>query len=448
MSRPAKGFLSAATFVLVASGCGPSSSAPVAEAGDWSLSEQRLADLLVLAQPFVLEPNAVDGLVRHWVSAASLAQSATDPQVLRSDSVVDHVTWLLDREELLALDREQRLGETVEVDRDLAELAFEDGTYRLLAHVVRRVGPATPIEERNLQRSTAERLLTDLVNGGSWDQAVAQSEDPETASQGGLLGLFVPGELPASLERAASSLEPGQISSVTPTAVGYHILYRPRFEDVSELFRTRLRDRRMAEADSAASAELLVERGIEVEQGAANRVRAMADEPGAVPASADALVVWQGGALSAQSVARTMAALNDDTRKALATSNDEAVGAFLEELAARELRVSEARSRGLAVPDSTRSSWRGEHMEEVDFWAQSLGLDVAADDRRGALARHMEELVSRRAELRGFNPLLEDWLRQRIDTRVDAGGIEGAIALAQEMIAAAQAPQEAEGDVP
>lgn len=51
----------------IAGGCvgGVDGDGAVARVDDWVLDEARLADLLVLAQPYPLDTVSVEGLVRH-----------------------------------------------------------------------------------------------------------------------------------------------------------------------------------------------------------------------------------------------------------------------------------------------------------------------------------------------------------------------------------------------
>ena len=49
------------------------------------------------------------------------------------------------------------------------------------------------------------------VAGGSWDAAVAESDDLDTRATSGLLGLFAKGELPASLNDVAFTRKPMEL---------------------------------------------------------------------------------------------------------------------------------------------------------------------------------------------------------------------------------------------
>ena len=100
--------------IVVLTGCtSESQSGIVARVEDWTLTETRLADLLVLAQPFPLDSAAVEDLVRHWVGAAAIAQVSSKENLSDGQEVVRFSTWLEREEAILQQEREERLGETV-----------------------------------------------------------------------------------------------------------------------------------------------------------------------------------------------------------------------------------------------------------------------------------------------------------------------------------------------
>jgi len=77
------------------------------------------------------------------------------------------------------------------------------------------------------KRAVIEDIERKLAAGEEFaDLARAYSEDPGTASQGGDLGCFGPGELlPGSeFEEAAFRLKPGEVSEPVLTQIGYHLI--------------------------------------------------------------------------------------------------------------------------------------------------------------------------------------------------------------------------------
>ena len=92
-------------------------------------------------------------------------------------------------------------------------------------HILIRTDPAMD----DMAKATARQKITDAlarIKGGEDFAAVASevSEDPTTSSTGGDLQWFGRGQMVASFDQAAFSLDPGQVSEVIETQYGYHVL--------------------------------------------------------------------------------------------------------------------------------------------------------------------------------------------------------------------------------
>lgn len=409
----------------------------VAKAGEWSLSEDRMAELLVLAQPFPLDSASAVALARHWQGAASLALRAAAGDSLLGSEALATASWLDRREALLAADREDRLGAEAALAPNAVDSVFGEGALRLVAHVVRRVGPETSSAERVLQQRTADRILQSLVDGGSWNEAVSESEDPDSRTAGGLLGLVAKGELPTTLDLAAFRLQPGQVSAVVQSRAGFHVVYRPRLEEVRSLFADRLRQRRLAEADARADERDRAERTMRVASGAADVVGRIAARPSEWMDSELALAEWDGGALAAGDAARYLAFLPSGARAELADAQEDARTALALDLAVREMRLADMRGRGLSLDASAEEALAAAHADEMEYWTGALALDASDAPSRPALARHMEAVVARRGQLRSLSPLLEAWLSRRAGAQLRERGAMAALVQARRMLAGA-----------
>src|SRR5262249_23908697 len=74
-------------------------------------------------------------------------------------------------------------------------------------------------------KSRAEGLLTRVKNNEDFAALAREfSDDPASKKEGGDLGYFGRGTMVAEFERAAFSLQPGQVSNLVHTEFGYHIL--------------------------------------------------------------------------------------------------------------------------------------------------------------------------------------------------------------------------------
>ena len=264
-----------------------------ARAGEWSLTEERLAELLVLAQPFPLDSVAVSELVDHWVAAAAMSQRAAAGDSLLGSEALAAAAWVPRREAILAADREQRLGAGVSVTAAEAEAVHQEGLLRLVAQVLRRTSPEMSSSLRLQQQRTADRLLQGIADGGSWIDAVAESEDEVSKPSGGVMGLLAPGELPSTLDRVVFRLEPGQVSPVTQSSQGFHIIYRPTFPEIEFQFTGLLRERRLAEADAVANAEERAARNFTVTTGGPATLARIAGDPAAWLESRQPLATWE-----------------------------------------------------------------------------------------------------------------------------------------------------------
>ena len=108
---------------------------------------------------------------------------------------------------------------------------YQDGidSYRIPERVkVRHILIKTqgkPEEQATGLKTKAEDLLKQLQKGGNFAElAKSNSEDPGSAVKGGELDWVVRGQTVPNFEKAAFSLQPGQLSDLVETEYGYHIL--------------------------------------------------------------------------------------------------------------------------------------------------------------------------------------------------------------------------------
>ncbi len=121
-----------------------------------------------------------------------------------------------------------------------------------VSHILFLFPPYVTEQDEQRLRAKAESVLQQLRNGGEFTALARQYSDGPSSETGGLLGTFRPGELLPGFEEAAAKLQPGEISDVVRTRVGFHIIrlearqaagLRP-FEEVQEEIKTEiLRDK-------------------------------------------------------------------------------------------------------------------------------------------------------------------------------------------------------------
>ena len=105
-------------------------------------------------------------------------------------------------------------------------------------------------------RARADEVLAALKAGADFAETARKQSDDPSAAMGGDLGWFRRGDMVAAFEKAAFSLDEGEMSSLVRTRFGYHIILvagraidePPPVDKVSGEIRMRLRkdlDRRL-----------------------------------------------------------------------------------------------------------------------------------------------------------------------------------------------------------
>ncbi len=135
------------------------------------------------------------------------------------------------KKNLMAQQLQQKKFGTVEATRREVEDFFNKYKDSLgvipekvqIAHIFRNPSVTEDIKEKF--REKAQAILDSIKAGADFaTMAKKYSEDPGSASQGGDLGFVKRGVFYPEFEAAAFALEPGQISDVIESPVGFHII--------------------------------------------------------------------------------------------------------------------------------------------------------------------------------------------------------------------------------
>jgi parvulin-like peptidyl-prolyl isomerase len=119
---------------------------------------------------------------------------------------------------------------------------FKNAGEQTISHILFPVPVNATAEDEEQLRQKAEAVLQQLRTGANFATLARQYSEGPSAERDGLLGTFKPGELLPAFEAAAAKLQPGEISDIVRTQVGWHIIrvdarqggeYRS-FDDVKE----------------------------------------------------------------------------------------------------------------------------------------------------------------------------------------------------------------------
>ncbi len=359
-----------------------------------TLESERLAEWMVLGQPLPIDEGTAVRLAEHWVEMAAVSQALRDGRDLTdSNTLLAATEW--ERREHIRTTYLTQMAPTPTLRAEAVDSAYDAGTLRLVAHVLRAVSPAATQTEQARQRSMAEQILAALRNGGSWENASAGSEDPTTQHVNGIMGLFAPGELEATLDAQLFALPEGAISGVVPSPAGFHILYRPRLEDIRPFYADLLRQRLESERQQSVTASFAQHLSGEPDEVAADRLTVIAGDPYRLP-QADALILEYtmgrenpaSAGLSANDLALAVSQMSGDDRRDLVRASTEERQAFLMQAALQDITWHRAQEAGIGLPESSRVRIEEEFVQQVSQLSEALG--------DGGVDRYFEAFLARR----------------------------------------------------
>ncbi|MFQ5759985.1 MAG: peptidylprolyl isomerase [Acidiferrobacterales bacterium] len=98
-----------------------------------------------------------------------------------------------------------------------------DDAYRISQILIAVPNSATP-EQVEAAKTKAGEIYESLIAGANFEQAAITHSDGQNALQAGSLGWKKPGQLPGMFLASLLALEPGGVSDVLRSPVGFHIL--------------------------------------------------------------------------------------------------------------------------------------------------------------------------------------------------------------------------------
>jgi hypothetical protein len=413
--------------------------AVVARIDGHELSVERLAEIFVVGQPLPLRSDIVSELANHWIDMTALATRLASGDSLLDSAVVFETMWLEVRQHLIDRYKDQQLAADWELSETAVDSAFEAGELRMMAHVVRTVTASSTQEERLQQYQAAERILQGLVTNLTWREANEFNQDEVSKQANGSLGAVRRGETFPRFEKVAFALAPGELSAVTETPIGFHIIYRPLLEQVRESFTLFVRDAVAAQADSIRGAALLDSSEVEVLPSAPDAIRDAIMAPEDALGSARVLARYRGGEFTTGQFARWLQYLPGETHLEMMNAPDEEIVKFSEGLILQELLWNEVGNAGLVLGDSARTAiyerYRGgvaEIWQAARIEPDSLAAAAAtAPEREREAARRVDEyfdaVAARRTPLAPVPPFLATQLRDTAHWEIVSAGVASVI---------------------
>jgi peptidyl-prolyl cis-trans isomerase D len=420
----------------------------VAQAGGQVLTVNHLAELIAPVKNVPLRREVVDRVAEMWVDWQLLGQAAAVGDSLLDSATVTAANWPAMMQRLA-----DRLHDTMIVSRARVtprqvDSAYNAGNVRWLSHILVTVRQDTTPQLKEAKRREAAGILAQLQRGADFAKLAEQkSQDPGSAKNGGALGLVARGQMVKAFEDAAWGLQPGELSQPVESPFGWHIIWRPRLEQVRDSFTARLKDLMVAHLDSAYLDSLKRQTGIQVKSSAPSVVRAAAANLRDAKTSSRVLATYNGGQLTERDFARWLEAYPANTRGAIPQAPDTALSEFVRSIAVNDMLIHSAEARHIRLTAEDRDSVREQYRrdlarmeDELGVAPDSLAADSAAKQSRAEAAgrrvdAYFAQIVSGGARRQFFEvpPFLGDVLRERFAWRVSPVGVDRALEKARDL---------------
>ncbi|HEX6588653.1 MAG TPA: peptidylprolyl isomerase [Longimicrobiales bacterium] len=389
----------------------------VARAAGHELTVDEAAGLIASNPRLPATPEVVGIIADLWVDYILLATAAQQDSTLATLDLAALLQPQFDQRLLIDL-REQVIEVDTAISDDELMAVFQQeqpGVEVRARHILLRI----PADPTSAQRDSVQNLaaqLRDRARGGADFAALAReySADPGSAAQGGDLGFFgraadAPRGTPtmvAPFEDAAFALQPGEVSDVVESPFGLHIIKleerrMPEFGDIRDQFRQQVLMQRMQVAESTFVADITGPLDVELQDGAADVARELAQNPGrdlGRRAGNRALVSWEGGELTATEVQQVLRFFQRQQRDALQNAEPELIENLLRRMADNEILVQEAQRRGLSVSEASQDSARTGLVTSLRGAVRDAGLlDITpqeGESNEDAIERRVTTLLS------------------------------------------------------
>ena len=381
----------------------------VARAGDYHLTVDQVVELLQDEESLPAQAAVIESVAELWIDYTLLADAAARDTTFSDLDFRAYVRQQMEQEMVFHLRDSVIQVDTFITPDELQELYAADAPeVEMRARHIMLTLPFEPTApQRDSVRAELEALRQRIVAGARFEDLARQlSQDRGSAQAGGDIGYFSRGELVQPFEEAVFALEPGELSEVVETPMGYHLIRLEDrrvqdFEAVAPSFRARVQAQRTAAAESTFIAALEGPTPPELAEGAADVTRELARNPGTRLSSRAArrpLVTWEGGAYEVGELQQLLQYEQPAMRDQVAAGTDEDVESFLRSLARREMLVAEASRSGLEPARERVDSLVGVVRSQLRTATRSLGLtdldQAPGEDRRAAVSRAVRQAIA------------------------------------------------------
>ncbi len=251
----------------------------VARAGSAELAVAKLANLLGKSRA-PIRKDIAKSIANVWVDYQLLGVAAVHGDSLNDPKLIDEAMW-----PAIANLKAKKWYDVVSKgwgveDTAAAQRQWESGQILAADHILLLTQGMNDAQKADVKKK-ADAIRAKLTAANFAATASKNSQDQQSARQGGSLGIFPKGSMVPEFEKALVALKPGEISPVIQTQYGFHIIHRPTYEQVKSQLLLASKGRSVAVAESTYLAKLEQNGKIEVKKDAPTIVRALGNDPDA-----------------------------------------------------------------------------------------------------------------------------------------------------------------------
>ena len=411
----------------------------VARAGSAELTVAKLGNLLGKSRA-PIRKDIAKSIANVWVDYQLLSVAAARNDSLSDPKMIDEAMW-----PAIANLKARKWYDVVSKgwgveDTAAAKRQWDSGQILAADHILLLTQGMNDAQKAQV-RKKIDGIRATVTPANFAATATKNSQDQQSARNGGSLGIFPKGSMVPEFEKAVVALKPGQISPVVQTQYGFHIIHRPTYDQIKGQLLIASKGRSVAVAESTYLAKLEANGKIEVKKDAVTTVKALGNDPDAYRRDNTVLATSTAGKFTTARLVGWLETLPPQARvlDQIKQSPDSLLLQLVRNFVKNELVLKQADSAKVQIDPAELAQLRTSFTNAVrSAWAQ-LGVTPSSladsakseGDREKLAAKRVDEYFARMIQEQApFVPVptpLSNVLRERFKYSFNDAGFDRAV---------------------
>jgi peptidyl-prolyl cis-trans isomerase D len=403
----------------------------VAKAAGEELTVSKLADMMGSSKA-PLRKDVATAITDAWVNYHLVAQAAAEGDSLKDNKKIDEAMWAV-----IANIKAKKWYDLISKswkapDEASSRVAYDKGQMLAASHILLLTQDTTAAGKARV-KARADALRAQVTPANFAEMARKNSQDPGSAPRGGSLGVFARGAMVKEFDEAAAALKPGEISPVIQSQYGYHIIYRPPFDQVKNEFIQAMQQGGVQAAESTYLANLETANKVEVKAGTGATVRAVVENPTAHKDDNTVLATSSIGKFTASDLARWMGTFPPQAQVAdrVKQAPDSMLPIFVKNFVRNELVLHSADSAHLG-PDTAQlrevrnmflttvtQAWQGLNVEPKGLATMAKSKSEREKLANQRVDEYFDKLIKQQAQFVEVSEPVQNVLRDKYDYTIN-----------------------------